>query len=121
MLRFASLVLGLVGIWHAAAGLVALTDPTYFLATTAALPLRVSYTTWGWTHLIIGAIALSCCFGVLAGNRIATLVAVVLTVLSAAVSLLFMRAEPFWAVLIIALDVLVVWGLTAQAPPRPAR
>jgi hypothetical protein len=120
MTRFAGLVLGLVGIWHAVAGLVALIDPTQFLTTTAALPLHVGYTTWGWTHLVIGVLALFAGFGVLSGNRLAAVVAVVLTVISAVVNLVFMKAEPFWSVMVIALDILVIWGVTAQAPrPKP--
>jgi hypothetical protein len=121
MLRFASLVLGLTGVWHAAAGLVALSDPAYYRTTSSALALHVSYTTWGWTHLLIGAVALSCSYGVLVGNRLATAIAIVLAVISAVVNLVFLKAEPFWAVLIIALDVVIIWGVTAQAPRRQAR
>jgi hypothetical protein len=122
MARFAGLVLGLAGIWHAVAGLVALTDPAQFLTTTAALPLHVGYQTWGWTHLVVGALALFAGFGVLAQNRLAAVIAVVLAMVSAIVSLVFMKAEPLWSVLIIALDVLVIWGVTTQVrPPEPAR
>ena len=117
MLRFAAMILGLTGVWQVAAGLVALTDPAYFAVSTAALPLHVSHTAWGWTHLVIGALALACCFGVLVGNRLASVVAVVLAVVSAAVNLVFLKAEPVAAILVISLDVLVIWGVTAQAPP----
>ena len=121
MLRFAALVLGITGIWHVIAGLVALGDPAYFRTTTAALPLHVSYQVWGWTHVIVGALAVAAAFGVVAGSRLASVIAVVLAVVSAVISLVFMKADPFWSVLIIGLDVLVVWGVTAQAsPPEPA-
>ena len=117
--RFAGMVLGLTGIWQAVAGLVALTEPTHL--STARLPVHVSYATWGWVHVLLGALAIVAGFGVIAGNRLASVVAVVLAVVSAVVNLVFMKADPFSAFMIIALDVLVIWGVTAQAPtPRPA-
>lgn len=122
MVRFAGLVLGLTGLWHAVAGLVALTEPAYFRTSSARLPVHVSYTTWGWVLLVLGVLAVAAGFGVITGNRVASVVAVVLAVVSAVVNLVFLKADPFWGVLIIALDVLVIWGVTAQAPPpRPAR
>ena len=120
MLRFAGLILGLTGIWHAVAGLVALTEPGYFTTATSRLPVHVGYTTWGVVHLVIGVLAVVAGFGVIAGNRVAAVVAVVLAVLSAVLNLVFMRAEPGWSFLMIALDVVVIWGVTAQAP-RPRR
>ena len=122
MVRFAGLVLGLTGLWHALAGLVALTEPAYYGTATARLPVQVSYTTWGWVHVVVGVLALVAGFGVIARNRLASVVAVVLAVLSAVVNLVFLKADPGWGFLLIALDVLVIWGVTAQAPPpRSAR
>lgn len=122
MVRFAGLILGLTGIWHAIAGLVALTEPSYFSTSSARLPVDVGYTAWGWVYLVLGVLAVGAGFGVIAGNRVAAVIAVVLAVVSAVVNLVFITANPVWSVLIIALDVLVVWGVTAQAPPpRPAR
>lgn len=121
MVRFAAVVLGLTGIWHVLAGLMALARPEYFRTATARLPSQVDDTAWGWLHLLIGLLAVVAAFGVVAGNRLASVVAVVLAVVSAVVNLVFIEAEPVGAFLMIALDVLVIWGVTAQAPPpRPA-
>jgi hypothetical protein len=117
MLRFAAVILGLAGLWQAVVGLVALTNPDSFAVSAAALPVH-NYTAWGWVHLIIGLVALACCFGVLAGNALAAVVGVVLAVVSAAVHLVFIKAEPGAALMVIALDVLVIWGVTtAQVRP----
>jgi uncharacterized protein YybS (DUF2232 family) len=122
MLRFAGVVLALVGLAHVVAGVVALTESRRLLARTTALPVHVGYTTWGWGHLVLGVLALGAGVGVLMGNRLASVVAVVLAMVSAVVNLVFLKAEPGWALVMIALDVLVIWGVTAHAPPpRPAR
>jgi len=122
MVRFAVLVLGLTGIWGVVAGLVALIEPAYFRTSTARLPVHLGYPAWGWVHLVVGVLAVVAAFGVLAGNRLAAVVGVVLAVVSAVVNLVFVRAAPVAAVLAIGLDLLVIWGITAHAPPpRPAR
>jgi len=120
MVRFAGVVLALAGFAHIVAGVVALTEPARLQARTAALPVHVGYTTWGWVHLVLGVLAVGAGFGVVVGNRLAAVVAVVLALVSAVVNIVFLKAEPGWGVLMIALDVLVIWGVTAQAPPpRP--
>jgi hypothetical protein len=118
MLRFAAVILGLAGLWQALVGVAALTNPDSFAVSASALPVH-NYTAWGWVHLIIGLLALACCFGVLAGNALAAVVAVVLAVVSAAVHLVFLKAEPGAALMVIAMDVLVIWGVTTAQVPRP--
>lgn len=119
MLRFAAMILCLTGLWQAVVGVIALTEPAYFRTAAASLPLHVGYTTLGWVHVVVGVVALACGFGVLAGNRLAAVVAVVLAVISAVVNLVFLRVDPVAAIVTIVLDVLVIWVVTAQAAPPP--
>ena len=122
MVRFVGILLGFIGVWHVVIGLVALTEPGYFRATDAGQPLLAGYEAWAAVQLLVGFLALVVGLGVLAGNRLATVGAVVLAVVSAVVTLVFIRADPFWGCLVLALDGLVIWAVTAQAPPpRPAR
>jgi hypothetical protein len=118
MVRFAALILALTGAWGLVTGLVALTEPSYFRTATARLPVHLDYTTWGWVHIVIGALALVAGFGVLAGNRLASVVGVVLAVVSAVVNLAFITASPGAAILAIGLDLIVIWGITTQVPQR---
>ena len=53
---FAATMLILLGIFHAIAGLVALFDDDYFLVGKNGLTVHLDYTSWGWTHLILGAV-----------------------------------------------------------------
>jgi hypothetical protein len=52
--------------------------------------------------------------GLLAGQTWARLVGIVLAVLSAIANFLFIPYYPFWAILVITLDIFVIWALAAH-------
>jgi hypothetical protein len=111
---FASFMMFLVGSFQAIQGFVAIFDPGYYRVTEGGLVIEVDYTAWGWTHLLLGALLILCAVGVLAGNVAARTVAVILAGLSAIVNLLFIEAYPFWSIIVITVDVLVIWALTVH-------
>jgi hypothetical protein len=111
---FAGTMLILVGSFQVIAGLVALFDDGYYAVTPNHLVVHASYTTWGWTHLILGALAVIAGFGVMVGQTWARIYAIVLAFIGAIVSLGFLSASPVWATIIIAIDVLVIWALSVH-------
>jgi hypothetical protein len=80
----------------------------------AGLVVNVDYTAWGWTHLLIGILLVLVGVAVVLGQRWAQVTAIGLAVLSAIVVFAFVPANPFWALLVIALDVLVIYALAAH-------
>jgi hypothetical protein len=68
---------------------------------------------WGWVTLIIAALQLLAAAGVLAGNQMARWFGVAVIGLSAIDMMFFLPAYPFWALMIIAVDVVALWGLCA--------
>jgi uncharacterized BrkB/YihY/UPF0761 family membrane protein len=69
---------------------------------------------WGWVTLIIGAIVLVSGVGVFSGNVLARTVGVIGASLSALGSFTAIGLYPVWAILIIAVDIAVIWALTAH-------
>jgi hypothetical protein len=69
--------------------------------------------TWGWITLIIGVLQLLAAAGVLAGNQLARWFAVAVLGLNAIDMMFFIPAYPFWALVIIAVDVVALYGLCA--------
>ena len=69
--------------------------------------------TWGWITLIIGALQLLAAAGVLAGNQAARWFGVAVLGLSASDQMFFIPAYPFWSLMIIAVDVVALYGLCA--------
>jgi hypothetical protein len=104
----------LVGTFQVIQGLVALFDDGFYLVTQNNLVIDVNYNVWGTVHLILGLLLLLSGVGVLAGNLAARTVGVILAGLSALTNMLFIEAYPFWSILIIVVDVLVIYALTVH-------
>lgn len=110
-IAFAAFMMFLVGLFHAIAGLVALFKDEYFLVGREGLVVNVDYTTWGWIHIVGGAVMILAALGLLLGNLLARLVAVLIAIASAVVNIAFLEAHPMWATIMIAIDILVIWAL----------
>jgi len=113
-IAFAGALLLMLGAFHVIQGLVALFKDEYFLVTASGLTVNVDYTAWGWTHLIAGAILILAGLGLFRGQMWARVVGVVVAMLSAVVNFSFLAAYPVWSTIMIALDVLIIWALTAH-------
>jgi hypothetical protein len=111
---FASFMMFLVGAFQAIQGLVALFDDGFYLVTPSNLVVDVNYNVWGTVHLILGVLLLLSGAGVLTGNLAARTVGVILAALSAVANLVFIEAYPFWSIIIITVDVLVIYALTVH-------
>jgi len=108
---FASMMMIMVGSFQAIIGLVALFDSGYYVVTANNLVVNVDYTGWGWTHLILGALAVAAGFGLIAGQMWARVVGIAMALVSAVVNLAFMAAYPWWSITVIALDILVIYAI----------
>jgi hypothetical protein len=111
---FASFMMFLVGAFQAIQGLVALFDDGFYLVTSGNLVVDVNYNVWGTVHLLLGVLLMLTGAGVLTGNLAARTVGVILAALSAVANLVFIEAYPFWSIIIITVDVLVIYALTVH-------
>jgi hypothetical protein len=111
---FAGVMLMMLGGFQAIQGLVAIFRDDYYLVTRSGLLLTMDFTAWGWTHLIIGLIAIGTGIGVLLGQTWARVTGIIIAVLSALSNLAFLPAYPIWSVIIIALDVLAIYALAVH-------
>ena len=112
-ISFAAIILIMSGAFQALAGLVAIFEDEFFVATANYL-FQFDATTWGWIHLLLGVVIVAAGFGLLAGRTWARVVGITLAVLSAMANFLFIPYYPFWSLLVIALDVMVIWALAAH-------
>lgn len=111
---YAGIMLFIVGTFQGIAGLVALFNDNYYAVTKSGLVITVDYTAWGWVHLAIGVLAIAAGFGVMTARMWARVTAVVIAGLSAIVNLSFLNAAPLWCTIVIALDILVIYAVTAH-------
>ena len=109
---FGGVMLMLSGGFQIMQGFVAILRDDYYYVTRGGLLINMDYTAWGWTHLIIGLIAVGTGIGLLAGQMWARVLGIVIAVVSALANLAFMSAYPIWSTIIIATDVLVIYAIT---------
>ena len=110
---FAAIMMIMTGVFQALAGLIAIFENEFYVATRNYL-FKFDATTWGWIHLILGVIVALAGWGLLSGRTWARAVGITLALLSAIANFLFIPYYPFWSLLIIALDVFVIWALAAH-------
>ena len=111
MIVFAVALLVTVGIFNLIDGIAAIANSHVFIANAHYVvgDLRA----WGWVVLILGTLQVIAAVAVLAGSQAARWFAVVVIGLNAISQMLFIPAYPFWSLLIIAVDVVALWGLCA--------
>lgn len=112
---FGGIVLIVAGAIEAIMGLVAILLPasTYFVATGEGI-LLFDVAGWGWWHLIIGIVMVLVGIFVLRGAGWARWTAVVLVGINAVSQIGLLGVQPWWSLIMIALDVLVIYALVVH-------
>ncbi|KAA5838118.1 hypothetical protein F1721_01275 [Saccharopolyspora hirsuta] len=115
-LAFAGSMLGLLGIFNIITGITALARPDYFLVDAGRL-LVFNYPVWGGIWLALGIVQVAAGVGVVYGRSWARFIGIDLAALCAIGHLVFLTAFPLWSVLVIALSVMVIYGLVVRSAP----
>ena len=110
---FAAIMMIMVGVFQALQGLIAIFENEFYVATRNYL-FEFDATTWGWIHLLVGVLVAIGGWGLLSGRTWARALAITMAVLSAIANFAFIPYYPFWSLLIIALDVVVIWAVAAH-------
>jgi hypothetical protein len=120
--RFGAIVMVVIGVFGVIEGLAATLSPTYFVTASGAV-LVMSWATWGWVHLVLGALVAIVGASLLGqAPTWARSAAIALVALSAIVHLIAVPVAPVWSIVVIALDVVVLyalvttWGEPLDAP-----
>jgi hypothetical protein len=112
----AGVLIMLAGFFNVIDGAVAIYNSHYFSSHLVFGDLE----SWGWAMLILGIIAFLTGVAILAGQAWAGYLGIVLAMLNAIAQLLNLPAYPLWSIIIIAIDVLVIYGLTVYGTERSA-
>lgn len=110
---FAAFALIMIGSFDIIAGLAGIIHDEFYVATPNYI-FEFDATTWGWIKLLWGIVVLLAGFGLFSGAVWARTVGVIVALISAIVNFAWLPVYPIWAVTIIAIDVAVIWALTAH-------
>jgi hypothetical protein len=112
---FAGIMLIMLGIFHAIAGLAEVVDPDYYVTNVSGdYVFKLSSDAWGWIHLIGGIIVFFAGFAIFRGAVWGRTVGVIIAIVSAAAAFAWLPYAPISAIAIIAIDIAVIWALTAH-------
>lgn len=110
---FAATMMIIGGALNALYGLVAVVNDDWVVWTNRA-SIYLDLSEWGWVHIIVGGLVVLAGIGVLSGNILARIVGVVLAGISMLTNFFFLPAYPLWSIIVITINALVIWALTAH-------
>ncbi|MFY7066596.1 DUF7144 family membrane protein [Nocardiopsis changdeensis] len=117
---FAATLMIVIGAVNIIQGLVALFTPEFYVVGDTQM-LVMGYGAWGVLLGLWGVVLVASGLSLLSGSTWARVFAIVLACLNALAQLAFVMAMPVWSMVAIAIDILVIYGLTAGWPSRAAR
>lgn len=112
----ASVMLIMAGAWQMLEGIAAInTDDV--VNTKPHFVFQFSLQSWGWIHLIIGLLCVITGFALFKGGEMWRKIAVVIIAVSMFTNFAWIPYYPFWALTIIALELLIIFALLRYTDP----
>ena len=107
---FAGIMMVVVGIFQALAGIAALANDSFFVVARN-YTFNIDVTAWGWIHIVFGVVVGLVGVGVIMGNLFARISAIIVVSFVMIDNFLFIPYYPLWAILLLAIDALIMWAL----------
>lgn len=121
LMLFAAAMLLTVGLFQVLQAIAALAEGE-ILVRGPEYTYHFDLTTWGWTHLLIGAVLLAVGGFLFTGATWARWAGIAVAVLAMAANFMWLPYYPFWALVLIGLNVAVIWALAVvEVEPDLAR
>lgn len=120
---FAGMMLFVGGAFQIIQSIAALFNDRY-LVVLPDYVFAVDLTAWGWIHLLVGLVLVAVGIFLLLGMTWARVAGIVVAGISALINFSWLPYSPWWSILVIAVDVLVIWALASglrgsSADPAP--
>jgi hypothetical protein len=112
-IAFAGVMMIIGGALNLLYGIIAAVNDEWVVWTNRG-DVYLDVSEWGWVHIILGAIVLLSGIGVFSGNILARTVGVIVASISLIANFFFLPVYPLWSLIVITIDVLVIWALTAH-------
>ena len=112
---FVCTLLVVIGAVNLIQGFTAFLAPDFFLAPESRL-LVLEYAAWGLLFAGMGVLMVLAGVAVLTDGIWARVLGIFLASVNALAQLVFLIAMPLWSAIVIAIDILIVFGLTAGWP-----
>jgi hypothetical protein len=109
---FAGVVLIIGGAFQALEGLSGIVHDKYLVVAPSTI-YAFDLTVWGVIHLLVGLALLVIGVALLRGQTWARVAGMIVAVVSAILNFVWLPYSPLWAIMVIAVDILIIWALAA--------
>ena len=113
---FAASLLGLAGVWNAIQGILAVADSRVYVGEQTFIFSNLN--TWGWIVMVLGILQLLAAFAIIGGSEWARWFGIACAGVNAIGQLAFLQAQPFWAISMFAIDILIIYALAVYGGSR---
>ena len=113
---FSAIVMFMLGLWWMIAGFAALFEDGALFVSAPDWAFKMTAPTWGFIHIVLGAVLVAAGIGIFRGAEWARLVGALVAMIGGVVAFAWLPWFPLWAVVYIAMSVAVVWALTVHGP-----
>jgi hypothetical protein len=109
---FAGVVMIVGGALQALEGLSGIVHDKYLVVAPSTI-YAFDLTVWGVIHLLVGLALLVIGIALLRGQTWARVAGMIVAVVSAILNFAWLPYSPLWAIMVIAVDILIIWALAA--------
>ena len=116
---FAAIMLMAVGCFQVLQGIAAIANDELFVVGQEYV-FGFDVTAWGWLHLVLGVLGVGIGIAILTRMTVGLLAGIALAFVNMVAEFAFLPHYPFWAILLIAFNVMVIWALCSQLAHKDA-
>ncbi|MFD9328734.1 hypothetical protein [Streptomyces sp. NPDC060065] len=116
---FAAVMLMIAGVLDILRGVMAIAEDDVFVATRNYV-FEFDLTSWGWIHLVLGALAVIVSFGLFQATLWARVAGVAIAGLIIIANFLSLPYSPVWSIVMIAFSGFIIWALCVVHPDESA-
>jgi hypothetical protein len=110
---FTGLLAGIVAVYNILSGIAAIAEDDVTERVGEVL-YGIDITAWGWFWLILGIVQLITAGLIIARNPIGQMLGLLWAFIGASLSVFTIFVAPFWSLVVLGVNVLVIWALTAH-------
>lgn len=107
---FAGIVMIVGGAFEALEGLAGIVHDKYLVVAPTTI-YAFDITVWGVIHLLVGLALVVIGVSLLRGMTWARVAGLIVAVISAILNFVWLPFSPWWAVMVIAVDMIIIWAL----------
>jgi hypothetical protein len=113
---FATVLLGLAGIWNFFDGILAISSSHVYTANASYVFSDLN--TWGWIVMILGIVEGLAALAILSGSEVARWFGIAVAGVNAIGQLAFIPVYPWWGLAMFAVDLLIIYALAVYGGRR---